>query len=42
MRGGLGYHEALDMSAGEREVVADLVNRQIKNAKDNPQAVMSI
>lgn len=42
MRGGLHYSEAIGMSAGEREVVADLVNKQIKNARDNPQAVISI
>ena len=42
MRGGLSYTEAIQMSAGERDIVADLVNRQIKNAKDNPQAVISI
>lgn len=42
MRGGLAYTEAMNMSAGEREVVVDLVNKQIKSVKDNPQAVIAI
>jgi hypothetical protein len=42
MRGGLTYYEAMNMSAGEREIVADLVNRQIKNAKDDPRAVIAL
>jgi len=42
MRGGLSYTESMNMSAGEREVVVDLVNKQIKAARDNPQAVISI
>jgi hypothetical protein len=42
MRGGLTYYEVMNMSAGEREIVADLVNRQIKNAKDDPRAVIAL
>lgn len=42
MRGGLAYSEAMNMSAGEREIVADLVNRQIKLLKDNEKAVIAI
>ena len=42
MRGGLAYSEAMNMSAGEREIVADLVNRQIKSAKDNERVVFAL
>jgi hypothetical protein len=42
MRGGLAYSEAMNMSAGEREIVTDLVNRQIKGAKDNERVVFAI
>jgi hypothetical protein len=42
MRGGLGYAEAMYMSAGERDLVADLIKRQIKSAKNNSQVVMAL
>lgn len=42
MRGGLSWTEVMNMSAGEREVIADLVNKAMKNAKDDPRTVISI
>lgn len=42
MRGGLSWTEVMNMSAGEREVIADFVNRAMKNAKDDPRTVISI
>jgi hypothetical protein len=42
MRGGLSYTEVMNMSAGERELVADLVNKRIKDSKDDSRTVISI
>ena len=42
MRGGLTYTEVMNMSAGEREVVANFVNKAMKNAKDDPRTVIMI
>jgi len=42
MRGGLAYTEAMNMSAGEREVVANFINKAMKNAKDDPRTVIML
>lgn len=42
MRGGLSRTEALEMSAGEREIVADFINKRMKDAKDDSRTVIAI
>jgi endo-1,4-beta-D-glucanase Y len=42
MRGGLSYTEVMNMSAGEREAMANMINRAMKNAKDDSRTVIAL
>lgn len=42
MRGSLSYTECMHMSAAERAILADVINKRIKDLGDNPKAMYSI
>lgn len=42
MRGGVSYTEVMFMSAGERSILAGIINRRIKEAANHPNPTLMI
>lgn len=39
MRGSISYHEMMNMSAGERDIVSDFLDDRLESEKKNPYPV---